>query len=127
MAELRAGSERAENRAAQALIDAFVRRATEQGLRPVPLRATMLSGHGVRTDKTGWYLRRNRSLAIGEDGGYYVLTVPGGMGERLRGARLARTPPPLQVGAGGRDGETGELSWFLERVLAGDTGHDRGT
>lgn len=123
MADLRAGAQRRESQAAQELIDAFVAEATRQRLRPVPLRAVLMSGPTVRTDRTGWYLRRNRSLAIGVDGGYYVLTIPGGLAERLRGARLTPSPPPIYVGAGGRDGETGELAWFLERVLAGDTGH----
>ena len=39
----------------------------------------------MKTDKSGWYLRKNESLAIGEDGGYYILTVPGGLRERLPG------------------------------------------
>ncbi len=57
-------------------------------------------------------------MAIGEDGGYYILVVPGGLGERLRGVKLTPTPPPLIVGQGGRDGETGPLTDFLERRLA---------
>lgn len=102
---------------AQVLIDAFVAEATRRGVAPEPLRARLMDGHEVKTDKTGWYLRVNRSLAIGTDGGYYVLTVPGGLRERLRGVRLERTPPPLVVGRGGRDGETGDLSFFLQRRL----------
>lgn len=116
--ELAAGQERAESAKAQLLIDDFVRRAGELGLAPQPLRATLYSGHAVRTDKVGWYLRKNESLAIGDDGSYYVLTVPGGLGERLRGARLVASPPPLVVGRGGRDGETGDLTEFLSRRLA---------
>jgi hypothetical protein len=38
--------------------------------------------------------------------------------ERLRGVKLAAAPPPLVVGRGGRDGETGDLVEFLDRVLA---------
>ncbi|GAA2094197.1 hypothetical protein GCM10009841_04500 [Microlunatus panaciterrae] len=117
--ELAAGAERAESRAAQVLIDKFVADALKAGLKPVPLRATLYSGQSVKTDKSGWYLRRNKSLAIGEDGSYYVLTVPGGLAERLRGVKLSPTPPPLIVGKGGRDGETGDLAEFLARVLAG--------
>lgn len=119
MAELRAGNQRRESAAAQVLIDEFIAKAREVGLEPQPLRATLLTGQSVKTDKSGWYLRRNRSLAIGEDGGYYVLTIPGGLAERIRGAKLSRTPPPIYVGAGGRDGETGELKWFLEQALQG--------
>jgi hypothetical protein len=32
--------------------------------------------------------------------------------------KLSATPPPLVVGRGGRDGETGDLNEFLDRVLA---------
>jgi hypothetical protein len=32
--------------------------------------------------------------------------------------KLSATPPPLVVGRGGRDGETGDLTEFLDRVLA---------
>ncbi len=71
----------------------------------------------MKTDKTGWYLRKNESVAVGTDGGYYILTVPGGLKERLRGVKLQPSPPPLIVGKGGRDGETGDLSEFLQRRL----------
>ena len=81
-------------------------------------RQTLYTGQSVKTDKVGWYLRKNESLAIGEDGAYYILTVPGGLKERLRGVQLKPSPPPLIVGKGGRDGETGDLSEFLERMLA---------
>ena len=118
-AALAAAREEAESRQAQQLIDDFLNQAQDRGLAPVPLRATLYSGAVVRTDKTGWYLRRNRSLAVGADGAYYVLTVPGGWRERLSGVTLQPSPPPLEVGRGGRDGETGDLRTFLDRVLNG--------
>ena len=118
--ELAAAQERGESLQAQKLIDAFIVEARARGLASEPLRATLLTGQSVKTDQVGWYLRKNRSLAIGEDGNYYVLTVPGGLRERLSGARLQPTPPPLIVGKGGRDGETGSLSDFLRwRLEAG--------
>ena len=118
--ELAAAQERGESLQAQKLIDAFVAEARARGLAPEPLRATLPTGQSVKTDQVGWYLRKNRSLAIGENGNYYVLTVPGGLRERLSGARLQPTPPPLVVGKGGRDGETGSLSDFLRwRLEAG--------
>ncbi len=117
-AELAAGAERMESAKAQELIDVFLTEATAAGLRPEPLRATLYSGQSVKTDKRGWYLRKNRSVAVGEDGCYYILTVPGGLKERLRGVQLRPSPPPLIVGKGGRDGETGDLSEFLTRRLA---------
>jgi hypothetical protein len=116
-AALAAAREHAESQAAQQLIDAFVVQARERGLPPEPLRATLYTGQSVRTDKTGWYLRKNKSIAIGEDGSYYVLTIPGGLRERFSGARLEAKPPPLEVGRGGRDGETGDLAEFLRKRL----------
>lgn len=117
-AELAAGSERAESAKAQELIDAFLRDVAEAGIPAEPLRATLYTGQRVKTDKRGWYLRKNQSVAVGEDGGYYILTVPGGFKERLRGVSLRTSPPPLIVGKGGRDGETGDLAEFLSRRLA---------
>jgi hypothetical protein len=119
-AELAAAQERGESVQAQKLIDGFVQEARTRGLPAEPLRATLFSGQSGRTDKTGWYLRKNRSLAIGEDGGYYVLTVPGGLRERVSGVKLRPSPPPLVVGKGGRDGESGSLTDFLRwRLDAG--------
>jgi len=118
--ELAAGHERAESRKAQQLIDQFVKDAKAAGIVPEPLKATLYSGHKVKTDQRGWYLRKNQSLAIGEDGSYYILTVPGGWRERLRGVKLRASAPPLIVGKGGRDGETGDLTEFLRwRLEAG--------
>lgn len=117
-AELAAGAERMESAKARELIDGFLIEARASGLTPEPLRATLYSGQSVRTDQRGWYLRKNQSVAIGEDGSYYILTVPGGLRERLRGVQLRPSPPPLIVGKGGRDGETGDLSEFLARRLA---------
>jgi hypothetical protein len=115
--ELAALKDQAESREAQQLVDAFVTEARALGIAPEPLRATLFDGHAVKTDKLGWYLRNNRSVAVGDDGAYYVLTVPGGLRERLRGVRLTPSPPPLEVGRGGRDGETGDLAEFLRKRL----------
>jgi hypothetical protein len=117
-AELAAAAKRGESVKAQVLIDQFVADAKAAGIRPEPLRATLLGGASVKTDKLGWYLRKNQSVAVGEDGSYYVLTVPGGLKERIRGVRLTPSPPPLVVGQGGRDGETGDLADFLTWRLA---------
>lgn len=115
---------RLEAQRAQQLIDQFISDAAAQGLEPVALKATTLDGHQVKTDKSGWYLRRNKSIAIDTEGGYQVLTVPGGWRERLRGVKLTASLPPLQVGKGGRDGETGDLKEFLAWVLAGEVPQD---
>ncbi|GAA1397762.1 hypothetical protein [Luteococcus peritonei] len=116
--ELNEQAVRAEAERAQQMIDDFVTEATRRGIAPEPLQAALMGGGQARTDKQGWYLRRNRSIAIGTDGGYYVLTVPGGRMARFTGVKLQPSPPPLQVGRGGRDGETGDLREFLDWRLA---------
>lgn len=122
--EMGQSAARREAVAAQLLIDEFVKEALASGPAPVPLKATTLDGHVVKTDKTGWYLRQNHSVAIDVDGGYHSLTVPGGWMERFRGVKLDGTLPSLEVGRGGRDGETGYLREFLAWVLAGKVPQD---
>lgn len=117
--ELGEQAARREAVAAQVMIDEFIKKARAQGLSPVPLKATTLDGHVVKTDKTGWYIRQNKSIAIDVDGGYHSLTVPGGWTERFKGVKLRGDQPSLSVGKGGRDGETGTLKEFLGWVLAG--------
>lgn len=117
-AELAAAHARGESAQAQRMIDDFVVTVRERGITAEPLQATLLDGPVVRTDRRGWYLRQNRSVAIGENGEYYVLVVPGGWRERIRGVRLTPTPPPLIVARGGRDGESGDLAFFLDLFLS---------
>lgn len=111
-----------ETARARELVTRFTRQATERGLRPVPLAATAYSGRGsYRTGLRGWYLKPDRSLAIGTDGEFYILSVPASLAARLRGARLTPSEPPLQVGEGARDGESIPLADLLElRLGAGD-------
>jgi hypothetical protein len=119
-AELAAAQERGESLRAQEMIDKFVLEAKARGIAPERLRATLYGGQSVKTDKVGWYLRKNERLAIGEDGAYYVLSVPGGLRERISGVKLKPSAPPLIVGKGGRDGESGDLAEFLHwRLEAG--------
>ena len=123
-AELAEQAAQREAAQAQILIDRFVADAIAAGLEPVPLKARTLAGHVVKTDRRGWYLRRNHSIAIDTEGGYHVLNVSGGLLARLRGVRLEAARPSLQVGRGGRDGETGDLREFLAWVLAGKVPQD---
>jgi len=118
-AELLASTALHESEQAQKLLDWFVAQAHQSGLGSVELRARTLDGHTVKTDQRGWYIRNDHSVAVGEDGKYYQLTVPAGFMARIRGVRLVPTPPPLVVGRGGKDGETGDLKDFLNRALAG--------
>jgi hypothetical protein len=108
----------AEARHAATLLESFVRRAGERGLVPHPLVATTYDGRWTyRTRARGWYLKANRSVAVGEDGEYYVLTVPASLRSRFVGADLSPSMPRLIVGAGGGDGETMPLDLLLERRL----------
>ncbi|WP_062528774.1 hypothetical protein [Demequina rhizosphaerae] len=109
----------AETRQAAALIEAFARDAAAAGIRPEPLTARTYSGTGrVRTQVSGWYLKRDRSVGVGTDGAFYVLSTPGGLRERLRGAALAPSEPPLELGRGARDGESLPLTEALRKRLA---------
>lgn len=107
-----------ESARARELIADFVAEATARGIAPVPLRARAFSGSATfRTPLTGWYLRRNQSVAVGTDGEFYVLSVQGGPLTRWRGARPEPTDPPLVLGAGGRDGESIDIADALRAVL----------
>jgi hypothetical protein len=108
----------AEAAQAGALLADFVRRATERGLPPAVLRARSLDGRTTyRTRLHGWYLKSNRSVAVGADGKFYVLSVPSSLRARFTGAEVSPSLPRLVVGAGGGDGETIALAQLLERRL----------
>lgn len=107
--------------AAQAdrLLADFLRRARERGLPPTPLRARAVTGRATyRTRLTGWYLKADRSVAVGSDGRFYVLQVPASLRSRVTGAQVAPATPRLVIGAGGRDGESIALQVLLDRRLA---------
>jgi hypothetical protein len=108
----------AEAREAGALLADFVRHAAERGLPPQPLSARTFDGRSTyRTRVKGWYLKSNRSVAVGEDAGYYVLSVPSSLQSRFRGASIEPSVPRLIVGAGGGDGETVPLARLLDQRL----------
>jgi hypothetical protein len=116
-AALAAGRE-AEAAKAADLLASFVRRAAERGLPPHPLTARSFDGRATyRTKVRGWYLKSNRTVAVGEHGEYYVLTVPSSLRARFTGADLSPSVPRLIVGAGGGDGETIPLARLLDQRL----------
>ena len=83
----------AESVKAQVLIDRFVERANAAGLPTEELTASPWSGRGrYRTGVSGWYLKRNRSIGVSTDGGYYVLIVAPERFGRWRGVSLPPTP-----------------------------------
>ena len=102
----------------QRLIADFVRRAHQRGLTPVRLTARAVTGHATyRTRLRGWYLKENRSVAVGVDGQFYVLMVPASLRARLTGADVPPSRPRLVIGAGGGDGESVPLEVLLQRRL----------
>ncbi len=112
----------AEARQASALIAQFVRDATAAGLATTVLRARAYSGDArYRTNVEGWYVRKDHSLGIGTDGGFYVLSTPASFAARVTGVTLTPSDPPMELGRGARDGESMPLPKALTiRLEAGD-------
>lgn len=110
----------AEHRRAGELLSRFVEVATKNGPAPHPLQVLGYGGRSsARTPLHGWYLRKDRTSAVGTDGNFYVLTAPLSLIERLRGTHPEPRPAPLVLGAGGKDGDSIELHTALERLLPG--------
>jgi len=106
----------AETGRARDLVAAFVQDATARGLRPTALRAFAVNGSATyRTALRGWYVRRDRSIAVGVDGQYYLLGVPASWSARLTGAPPAPSEPRPVIGVGARDGESVQLQLLLRR------------
>ncbi len=117
-AEARQRRDEQESVKAQVLVDQFVAEATERGLPTEELTARAWSGRGrYRTGVVGWYVRRDHSVGVGADGGFYLLVVPPVRFGRWRTVRVMPTPPPLEVGRGARDGESVFLRDLLQRRL----------
>jgi hypothetical protein len=113
----------AEIAQAREMIDEFVRAARSRGVKPVTLTARAYNGGGTyRTNRQGWYISVDRSVAIGTDGGYYVLSVPASLRARFTGASVDPQDPRLIVGEGARDGESMPLKSMLQMRL--DAGND---
>ena len=105
----------AEARRTAPMVADFADAMRAAGVPTSSLRARPYGGRGtVRTDVTGWYVRRDRSIGVGTDGRWYVLVVPPSLRARLTGVHLDPSPAPLQAGAGGRDGHSVALDVLLE-------------
>lgn len=117
-AESLARRQAAESARARELIAEFVAEARRRGVAPQPLQARGFGGKGrFRTPLRGWYLRKDGSVAVTEDGGFYLLTVQPSLAARLRGVEPEPSDPPLVLGRGARDGESIDLADALRRVL----------
>ncbi|MCP2266933.1 hypothetical protein ACFQHV_02495 [Promicromonospora thailandica] len=110
----------AEHTRAEDMLRRFTAAAHAAKLEPEPLVVRGYGGRGTaRTGLRGWYLRVDRSAAVSTDGGFYVLTAPLNLLDRVRGTRPEPARPPLTLGAGGKDGESVPLADALERLLPG--------
>ena len=119
-----AGEARRATEAARAreLLAGFVREVTARGIAPAELTAEPYGGGGrLRTGLRGWYLRDNRSVAVGTDGEFYTLSAPGGWRARLTGVTIPPSEPRMIVGEGGRDGESMPLAELLQRRLGAES------
>jgi len=115
--ELAQAAAQGEARAAQVKLDEFIARLQAAGAQPEPLQATLLNGTRVKTGLLGWYLNRARTLAVTPEGTYYQLVTAGSTLARFTGVTPTPAAPTLVIGRGGRDGETGDLSDFLDRAF----------
>ena len=107
---------------ARRLVAEFVSEARRRGLVTTELlvRAGDTSST-YRCGLVGWYLRRDGSLGVAEDGEMYVLTAPRSLRARISGLTMTPTQPRLQAGIGARDGESIALASLLAlRLDAGD-------
>lgn len=115
--ELEAAVARHESVRAQVLVDEFVVAARELGLVPERLQGILHNGTRVKSDQVGFYLNSRKTLAITPEGGFLQLLTTGSALSRFTGVKLTPSPPPIEVGKGGRDGETGPLKEFLAKTL----------
>jgi len=110
----------AESRQAAAMVRKFAEDARTAGIAPVRFTARPYGGGGrYRTDVQGWYLKRDQTVGVGTDGEFYVLSVAPSLKARISGARLEPAEPPLELGKGGRDGESMPMQVALDKRLAG--------
>jgi hypothetical protein len=107
----------AEAADARRLIAAFVAAARERGIAPEQLVARSYSnGATYSTKLRGWYIRSDRTLAVGDDGSTTCSRFPADGGPVSR--RLGRAEPAA-AGRGGRcrDGESRALADLLRDRL----------
>lgn len=115
--------EAGESARARAMLRDFVARARAQGIEAEQLVVQGYGGKGrARSQVKGWYLRMDRSVGVGEDGEFYVLTAPLSVVDRIRGVTVTPREPPLVIGRGSGDGDSIDLADAINRVLAPGSG-----
>lgn len=118
-ADAMARARSAESSRAAVLVAQFARDALAAGLQPERLTARAYNGSTrYRTQITGWYLKRDRSIGISTEGIFYVLSTAGGLGARFSGVTLEPGEPLMELGRGARDGESMPLVDALAGRLA---------
>jgi len=118
-AEAMARARDAEVAKARELVAQFARDALAAGVRPERLTARAYNGSTrYKTQVTGWYLKRDRTLGVSTDGVFYVLSTAGGLSARLSGVTIEAGEPLLELGRGARDGESMPLVDALAGRLA---------
>jgi hypothetical protein len=116
-----ADKEARESAQARAMLADFVAQARARGLAPVPLVVKGYGGKGTAKSRlTGWYLRLDHTVAVGEDGEFYVLTAPLTLLDRIRGVQVSPKEPPLVIGKGSGDGDSIDLADAIARALTAD-------
>lgn len=109
---------KAESAQAAVLVEQFVSDALAAGIEPERLVARAYTGTAMlRTNVTGWYIKRDRTVGIGTDGKFYLLHAPGGLAARIKGVAIDPSDPPLELGRGARDGESMPLADALSKRL----------
>ncbi|WP_291377504.1 hypothetical protein [Demequina sp.] len=113
----------AESAQAAAKVRAFAASAKAAGIEPTRLTARPYSGRTtLKTNVTGWYIKRDCSVGVSVDGDFYLLHAPGGWSARFKGVHLEPADPPLELGRGARDGESMPIDKALAiRLEAGNT------
>jgi hypothetical protein len=107
-----------ETAKARVMLDEFVGELKARGVKPLELRAPVVgTGASYRTGITGWYLKRNHSLAVDAEGNFYILGTAASVKARLFGVQVLPSDPPLIVGLGARDGESLPLKELLRMRL----------
>jgi len=107
----------AESAQASEYLKQFAVAAKKNGLAPIPLVAINSKGATAATGLVGWYLRADKSAGFDTHGNYYFLQRDLSFIDRLRGVSINKSDPPLILGAGGRDGETMDLTARLSELL----------